>query len=93
MALLPLVLLASTQGAAVGILLILVGRSQPGPAPPPAPAAPAADRGAGEGADEEAWVPPRHALPFGPFLVAGALEWLWFSEPLVRLVPLLEVFR
>ncbi len=30
-------------------------------------------------AEEEDWVPPRHAVPFGPFLVAGALEWLYLG--------------
>jgi leader peptidase (prepilin peptidase)/N-methyltransferase len=85
-ALLPLVLLASLQGSVVGVALILVGRSQPGPnAVSPAP--PAA------GAEDEDWVPPRHALPFGPFLVAGALEWLWLGDRLAALTPLFEVFR
>jgi leader peptidase (prepilin peptidase)/N-methyltransferase len=43
-------------------------------------------------ADED-WVPPRHAVPFGPFLALGALEWLYLSSVLARLVPALEVFR
>jgi leader peptidase (prepilin peptidase)/N-methyltransferase len=85
-ALLPLVLLASLQGSVVGVALILVGRSQPGP-DAVSPATPAA------GAEEEDWVPPRHALPFGPFLVAGALEWLWLGDRLATLSPLFEVFR
>ena len=85
-ALLPVVLLASLQGSVVGVALILVGRSQPGPDAPP-PAAPAA------GGEEAPWVPPRHALPFGPFLVAGALEWLWLGDRLAALSPLFEVFR
>jgi len=84
-ALLPVVLLASVQGSLVGVALILLGRSQPGPEQA-APAPPAA--GAGED-----WIPPRHALPFGPFLVAGALEWLWLGDRLAAQVPLLEVFR
>ena len=50
--------------------------------------------GRGEGGASEAdWVPPKHAVPFGPFLVAGALEWLWLSEPLARWVPVLRIFR
>ena len=85
-ALLPVVLLASVQGSVVGVALILVGRSQPGPdSVPPAPAA--------AGGEEEPWVPPRHALPFGPFLVAAALEWLWLGDRLAALSPLFEVFR
>jgi leader peptidase (prepilin peptidase)/N-methyltransferase len=85
-ALLPVILLASVQGSVVGVALILLGRSQPGP------------EAAGEGAPpaeggEAPWVPPRHAVPFGPFLVAGALEWLWLGEPLAAAVPLLGIFR
>ncbi len=101
LALLPVVLLASTQGAVIGILLILLGRSQPGPeagstnppgAPSPQPSPPPGG-GAGEVPLEDDWVPPKHAVPFGPFLVAGALEWLWFGDALARLVPLFEAFR
>jgi leader peptidase (prepilin peptidase)/N-methyltransferase len=85
-ALLPVILLASVQGSVVGVALILLGRSQPGP------------EAAGEGAPpaeggEAPWVPPRHAVPFGPFLVAGALEWLWLGGPLAAAVPLLGIFR
>jgi leader peptidase (prepilin peptidase)/N-methyltransferase len=104
-ALLPVVLLASLQGAIVGIVLIVAGRAQPGPAsPPPAPAdhdipvppepaaAPAAEPGDSE-EDEDDWVPPKNAVPFGPFLAAGALEWLWGAELLSRAVPFLDAFR
>jgi leader peptidase (prepilin peptidase) / N-methyltransferase len=53
---------------------------------PPADAAPA-------GTDpEEDWVPPRHAVPFGPFLVAAALEWLYLADPLARVFPLFRPF-
>jgi leader peptidase (prepilin peptidase)/N-methyltransferase len=85
-ALLPVVLLASLQGSLVGVALILIGRSQPGPGADPA-------AGSGADGDEAPWVPPRHALPFGPFLVAGALEWLWLGDRLAALVPLFEIFR
>jgi leader peptidase (prepilin peptidase)/N-methyltransferase len=44
-------------------------------------------------APEAEWVPPRHAVPFGPFLVAGALEWLWLGGLLARAVPVLQLFR
>jgi leader peptidase (prepilin peptidase)/N-methyltransferase len=137
-ALLPVVLLASLQGSVVGLALILMGRSQPGPdapsvpggarageegapppqepgqagagpppqgacgeagqAPPPGPAelgtAPGAVQG-GEAVDptDDDWVPPRHAVPFGPFLAAGALEWLWLQDWLTALVPPLGLLR
>ncbi len=81
-ALLPVVLLASIQGSVVGLVLVAIGKAQPGP-PPGAPA--------GEG--DEGWVPPRNAVPFGPFLVAGALEWLFLAGPLISIVPGLEAFR
>jgi leader peptidase (prepilin peptidase) / N-methyltransferase len=42
---------------------------------------------------EDDWVPPRHAVPFGPFLVAAALEWLYLAQSLGDAVPLLRVFR
>jgi leader peptidase (prepilin peptidase)/N-methyltransferase len=124
-ALLPVVLLASVQGAVVGLVLIAFGRGEPGPeeASPeepsrgespgddpgrPAEASPAASEAAGgieapvsEGPSQlterqrvdEEWVPPRHAVPFGPFLAAAALEWLYLGELLVRTVPVLGVFR
>jgi leader peptidase (prepilin peptidase)/N-methyltransferase len=79
-ALLPVVLLASIQGSVVGIALVLLGRAQPGPDP----ARPLAE---GE------WVPPRHGVPFGPFLVLGAVEWLYLAGPLSAIVPALGVFR
>jgi hypothetical protein len=32
-------------------------------------------------------------VPFGPFLVAGALEWLYLSAGAIRWLPGLDVFR
>jgi leader peptidase (prepilin peptidase)/N-methyltransferase len=84
-ALLPVVLLASIQGSVVGLALLFLGRGQPGPAESPAPA-PADDSDAD-------WVPPRNAVPFGPFLAAGALEWLWLQGWLAQVVPALSLFR
>jgi leader peptidase (prepilin peptidase)/N-methyltransferase len=78
--LLPVVMLASIQGSVVGIALLLLGKGQPGPDPEHPPA-------------EGEWVPPRHGVPFGPFLALGAVEWLLLAGPLARLVPALEVFR
>jgi leader peptidase (prepilin peptidase)/N-methyltransferase len=86
--LLPVVLLASLQGSAVGLALIGVGRAQQGPA------AGAGGAGATSGAAEAEgeWVPPRHAVPFGPFLVLGALEWLYLGPRLGEWFPPLGVF-
>ncbi|HEY7726481.1 MAG TPA: prepilin peptidase [Anaeromyxobacteraceae bacterium] len=122
-ALLPVVLLASIQGTAVGLLLAWMGKLPRGTAPlthgedeAPGSPLPGRDRGEGtpstanagvhfpspppgggegqgEGAAEDAWVPPRNAVPFGPFLVAGALEWLYLGQGIAALVPALELFR
>lgn len=85
-ALLPVVMLASIQGAVVGLALIALGKAQPGrpAAEPPADGAPRAD---------EDWVPPRNAVPFGPFLALAAFEWLYLGDALARVIPGLEVFR
>ena len=79
-ALLPVLLLASVQGSLVGVVLMALGRSTPGKA-------------AEAPVDPETWVPPRHAIPFGPFLVLGALEWLYGAALLGAAVPALDVFR
>jgi len=83
-ALLPLVLLASLQGTVVGIGLALSGRLPKG------------EKGAeakADGGEDGEWVPPRNAVPFGPFLVAGALEWLYLGDHIARLVPTMELLR
>jgi len=97
-ALLPVVLLASVQGTVVGLALILLGRSEPGPSPGQPESGGEGDAGTeppegrvGEPAD--GWVPPRHAVPFGPFLAAGALEWVWLQAWLAAAVPSLSLFR
>jgi leader peptidase (prepilin peptidase)/N-methyltransferase len=122
-ALLPMVLLASLQGSVVGIALVLLGRSAPGPREPPVPlpapspapspsptqpptatpittapptptvATTMAQPSTSSLAADEDWVPPRHAVPFGPFLALGALEWLYLSGALARLAPVLRIFR
>jgi leader peptidase (prepilin peptidase)/N-methyltransferase len=79
-ALLPVVLLASVQGAVIGIALVALGRAQKGPE-------------GGGAAQADGWVPPRNAVPFGPFLALGALEWLYAAGPLSDVLPLLEAFR
>ncbi len=114
-ALLPVVLLASLQGALVGIALILLGRSETGKRPASAPAAeggtPVPEIGSGpaetlapapapvgetapaggtpateEAEDEEDdWVPPKNAVPFGPFLALAAMEQLFVGGWLFHL--------
>jgi leader peptidase (prepilin peptidase) / N-methyltransferase len=110
-ALLPVVLLASLQGTAVGLVLAGLGRlpkgeAAPSPSPPPGerektipgrePPLPlrrvSGGEGRGEGAEAN-WVPPRNAVPFGPFLVAGALEWLYLGDRLASAIPGLQPFR
>jgi leader peptidase (prepilin peptidase) / N-methyltransferase len=80
--LLPVVLLAAVQGSIVGILAIGLkrrarGTERQGNEHPEAnsPAAPAT-------ADD--WVPPPHAVPFGPFLALAALEQLLVGAVLER---------
>jgi leader peptidase (prepilin peptidase)/N-methyltransferase len=107
-ALLPIVLLASIQGSVVGLALILLGKGQRGPTttagdkPPPYEIGtttttptpiPIASTKTTPTLTEDDWVPPKNAVPFGPFLVAGALEWLWLGGFLAQAIPLLRLFR
>jgi leader peptidase (prepilin peptidase) / N-methyltransferase len=71
-ALLPVMLLSAVQGAIAGTI-VLASRGKDRASPPEA-AAPPAD---GE------WVPPKHAVPYGPFLSLAALEFLFFGDRLV----------
>ncbi len=93
-ALLPVVLLASVQGSVVGLVQLALGRSRPGP-PTQGQAETSAAPGTegGEVSRQEEWVPPRHSVPFGPFLAAGALEWLFLGAWVAKGLPILAVFR
>jgi leader peptidase (prepilin peptidase)/N-methyltransferase len=77
--LLPVLFLASIQGTVVGVAQVLAGRATRGPRDGGAPA-------------PDGFVPPRHALPFGPFLALGAVEWLYLGGALAAGVPALSVF-
>jgi leader peptidase (prepilin peptidase)/N-methyltransferase len=93
-ALVPVVMLASLQGSVVGLALLAAGKLPDGrraPAAGESAAPPAPEAGDAEEA-EEAWVPPRNSVPFGPFLVLGALEWLYAGAQLAAAVPALDVF-
>jgi leader peptidase (prepilin peptidase) / N-methyltransferase len=70
-ALLPVIVLSSLQGAVVGIALLAVHR-------------PAADHPMPADVQDSDWVPPRHAVPFGPFLALGALEVLFLGDLMAR---------
>jgi leader peptidase (prepilin peptidase)/N-methyltransferase len=56
--------------------------AEPEPPAPAEPAAPPPPEAASQGQDED-WVPPRHAVPYGPFLALGALEYLFLGNRLV----------
>ena len=60
-------MLSALQGSVVGIALILLGR------------APAAQEPAQAPSPDDDWVPPKHAVPYGPFLSLEALEVLLFG--------------
>lgn len=69
-ALLPVVMLSALQGAVVGALLLAAGKD------------PAARLPAQPSSPDDDWVPPKHAVPYGPFLSLAALEVLLFGDGL-----------
>jgi leader peptidase (prepilin peptidase)/N-methyltransferase len=70
--LLPVILLSALQGALVGSLLLALGKGEKGPP---------ADQPVSENEDD--WVPPKNAVPYGPFLSLAALEYLFVGGRLV----------
>jgi leader peptidase (prepilin peptidase)/N-methyltransferase len=97
-ALLPVIMLSALQGSIVGVILIAAGKGEKGappaeaqaPAPAePTPAAPASTEPAAqpEGAPvpEEEWVPPKHAVPYGPFLALAAIQYLLVGSVMIDL--------
>ena len=93
--LVPTILVASVAGTIIGGTVILLGgRDDPeqeaneAPTAEPAPPADAPSDGDETAPDDEEddWVPPPNAVPFGPFLSIGALVQLLFGPALVRLV-------
>lgn len=86
-----LIFLGSLQGAVVGIVLMRLQRM-----PAEAEAARVAERmetrareqAEGEPVDDEdEWVPPKSALPWGPFLALAGLEVAFFGDRLASFLP------
>jgi leader peptidase (prepilin peptidase)/N-methyltransferase len=71
--------LGSLQGAVAGSIILALGGHRQKPLPPLEDGAEPDPQG------EEAWVPDPKAVPFGPFLVLGALEVLFFPDFFARL--------
>lgn len=86
--LLPVILVASSLGSVYGIAVLLKERLGPEPEDPAADATAKAPDIVDESGEE--WVPPPHALPFGPFLALGALAVL-LLQPVLE--PWLAIFR
>jgi leader peptidase (prepilin peptidase)/N-methyltransferase len=90
--LLPTIMVGSFVGSIVGGTLLLVrrfsGEAAPGeatPAPPPSPPPDAPTSTSDDDDDDDDWVPPKDAVPFGPFLSLGAIATMLF-EPVFRSV-------
>lgn len=76
---LPLVLfLASLQGSVVGVALILYSKVRPGGAGLP--------QGDKPVSDDDDWIPPKNAVPFGPFLALAAMQAAFFGDALLALL-------
>jgi leader peptidase (prepilin peptidase)/N-methyltransferase len=75
--LLPVVLLSALQGAVVGVVLLLLGKTPDGQTAA-SPGARSLEPGAQQEPEtaEDDWVPPKNAVPYGPFLALAALEYL-----------------
>jgi leader peptidase (prepilin peptidase)/N-methyltransferase len=66
-ALFPVIMLSALQGSIIGIVMLLVAPREP---------APQEAEKEKESESDADWVPPRHAVPYGPFLALAALEHL-----------------
>ena len=71
--------LGSLLGAVAGSIILALGGHRQKSLPP------LEDGAEPHAQDEEAWVPDPKAVPFGPFLVLGALEALFFPDFFARL--------
>jgi leader peptidase (prepilin peptidase)/N-methyltransferase len=77
-ALLPVVLLSALQGSIVGITLIAMGRdlSKTNVPEPVSDIVNEHEQEHEHASADDDWVPPKHAVPYGPFLALAALEHL-----------------
>jgi leader peptidase (prepilin peptidase)/N-methyltransferase len=91
----PAILVASAVGTVIGGIVLFANRGQLAePRPPaaakedtgPPPAEPSESSAEPPNDDEEDWVPPRGAVPFGPFLAIGALTQFLIGPVLLRAV-------
>lgn len=86
--LLPTIIVASFAGTIIGVLMLVAGggadevaaEAEEVAAEEPTPDRVPTDE---DGAEEEDWTPPAHAVPFGPFLALGALTHL-LLEPAIN---------
>lgn len=91
-AVLPVLMIASVTGIAGGLVMLALGfkddereGAEPPPVEAPADSSPEEPVDGAPPGDEADWVPPKNAVPFGPFLALGALAQLLFSAQLERL--------
>lgn len=94
--LIPTILISSVSGSIIGAIVLTVAKVRGTDQQPiddatevaadeaPEPTAPDEDAD-GEG-DEDDWVPPANAVPFGPFLSMGAIATLLFARDLESLL-------
>ncbi len=93
-AILPVLMIASVSGIVGGLVMLALGfkEDEKSPEPPPEPAPETSPETEPELAEEDAaeeevdWVPPKNAVPFGPFLALGALAQLLFGAQIERFI-------
>ena len=90
-AILPVLMIASVSGIVGGLLMLALGFKEDERAAEPAetdstPEADPAEAAEENEEEEEDWVPPKNAVPFGPFLALGALAQLLFGAQIERFV-------
>ncbi len=70
---LVIIIIASFFGSAIGLTMILITRGKPTAPPPPS----------NPDDEDDAMTPGGHYLPFGPYLVLGALTYLFYGPEIV----------